>query len=510
MPGGTPMNPGHPPPLRNTVRPTDATRGLVDLAGRRPGRVGATVLFALLVVVYSTSIDIRATRSASITADEPFYLITTQSLLQDGNLDLRNQYRTRSYEVFFDHREGLWSQSVPLADGRLLSPHNVGISVLLLPGFAIDGLVGAQVQLVLIAALTWALAYVLALRLTGVTPWLVWLATALVAFSATGYIHSSEVYPEIPAGLVIVAVLLLTTGSEQPSVRRVAAVVVLLTMLPWLGTKYAPLAALLALYVLWRADARGRGMLLAGGGLSALAYGAFHIATYESLTPYNVNLVYAGDTAAGTLVRHVEFGDRVYRLWGLLIDRRFGVARWAPVLFLVLPGLLLLARGDARMRLVLGLIATQVLIAVFVAITMMGYWFPGRTLVTVFPLLPIPLVLVASRSPVAWRAALVVLGAYSLAVTAALALAGRSREVVIAVDPWEMDAAVFRVFDGMFPQYTAWTTETWLLTVAWLAAGGVALAAWLTLSGPDPPDPPSEPDQSDASASSPSAASVSR
>lgn len=136
----------------HAVPVTSASRRLAHRAAARPGPAGAAALFALLVVVYSTSIDIRATRSASITADEPFYLITTQSLLQDGNLDLRNQYRTRSYEVFFDHREGLWSQSVPLADGQVLSPHKVGTSVLLLPGFAIDGLVGAQVQLVLIAA----------------------------------------------------------------------------------------------------------------------------------------------------------------------------------------------------------------------------------------------------------------------------------------------------------------------------------------------------------------------
>ena len=334
-----------------------------------------------------------------------------------------------------------------------------------------------------------------------------------MALSATSYIYSSEVYPEIPAGLVLVGVLLLATGPERPSVRRVAALVVLLSTLPWLGAKCAPLAALLALYALWRAGPRGRAVRLAGGGVSALAYAAFHLATYESLTPYNVNVVYAGDSAAGALLRHVEFGDRVYRLWRLLIDRRFGVARWAPVLLLVLPGLLLLARGDARMRLVLGLVAVQVLAATFVAITMMGWWFPGRTLGTVFPLLPIPLVLVASRGSTAWRVALVVLGAYSLAVTAALALAGRSREVVIAVDPWEMDAVLFRVFDGLFPQYTAWTTETSLLTVAWLAAGGLALGAWVSLGGlhgPDAPNPPRAPDQSDAARSKPSAGSVSR
>ena len=168
------------------MRLNDATQRLVLLARARPGLTGAVALFGLLLLVYSASIDIRATRDASITADEPFYLVTTQSLLQDGDLDLRNQYAARSYESFFDHPDGLWTQSVPLADGRVLSPHNVGLSVLLLPGFAVDGLVGAQVQLVLTAALTWALAFVLALRFTGARPWLVWLATVAVALSATG------------------------------------------------------------------------------------------------------------------------------------------------------------------------------------------------------------------------------------------------------------------------------------------------------------------------------------
>ena len=72
----------------------------------------------------------------------------------------------------------------------------------------------------LIAALTWALAYVLALRLSGARPWLVWLATLAVALSATAYIYSSEVYPEIPAGLALVGALLVVTGRERLSPTR--------------------------------------------------------------------------------------------------------------------------------------------------------------------------------------------------------------------------------------------------------------------------------------------------
>ena len=140
--------------------------------------LAAAALFLLLAVAYSFSADIRATRGASISGDEPFYLLTTQSLLADGDFDLTNQYEQRSFESFFDHPDGLWYQSVPTPkNGQLLSPHNPGLSVLVIPGFALGGLTGAQVQLLVLGAATMALAFVLADRLTGrrvlswVVPW---------------------------------------------------------------------------------------------------------------------------------------------------------------------------------------------------------------------------------------------------------------------------------------------------------------------------------------------------
>ena len=92
----------------------------------------AVALFLLLSAAYAFSVDIRATRGASISGDEPFYLLTTQSLLYDGDLDLRNQYAAKSYKAFFDHPNDLWYQSAPTPDGRLLSPHNPGLSVLVI------------------------------------------------------------------------------------------------------------------------------------------------------------------------------------------------------------------------------------------------------------------------------------------------------------------------------------------------------------------------------------------
>ena len=161
----------------------------------------------MLVLAYAFSLGIRATNGASITGDEPFYLLTTQSLLEDGDLDLRNQYDARSYEAFFDHPGGLWKQSRPARDGRLLSPHNPGLSAFVVPGFALGGLAGAQAQLMLMAAATMALAFVLAARLTG-RRGVSWLAALGVGLSAVAFVHSTEIYPEIPAALALTLGLL--------------------------------------------------------------------------------------------------------------------------------------------------------------------------------------------------------------------------------------------------------------------------------------------------------------
>ena len=350
----------------------------------------AAALFLLLSAAYSFSVGLRASRGASISSDEPFYLITTQSLLQDGDLDLANQYESQSYRSFFDHPDGLWKQSAPLPDGRLLSPHNPGsVRCCWYPGFGLGGLMGAQVQLLVIAAGAMTMAFLLAERLTGRRR-LSWAATLGVGLAATPFIYSTEIFPEFPAALALLGCLLAATAGRKLTWLDGVVVVACLSALCWMGVKYVPLVALVAGYFLWRGDRRGRAVFLVLGAVSAAGYLWFHLAVYQGLTPYNVNVVYAGLNSVELVAEHVSLWDRVYRLWGLLVDRRFGIGRWAPVFLAVVPGLALLAAGDGRHRLVLGLVGIQVLVAAFAAITMMGWWFPGRILMTVLPLAVVP------------------------------------------------------------------------------------------------------------------------
>lgn len=435
----------------------------------------AVALFVLLSAAYVFSVDIRASRGASITGDEPFYLMTTQSILADGDLDLRNQYESKSYKAFFDHAEDLWYQSTPTPDGRVLSPHNPGLSVLVIPGFALGGLLGAQVQLLLMAAATMTLAFVLADRVVGRRA-ICWLAALGVGLTATAFVYSSEVYPEFPAALALAAALLIVIRRARPGWPDALWLAAALTVMCWLGSKYVALALPVAAYCLLKAERPGRIALLAVGSASGALFAGFHLHVFGGLTPYGVNVVYAEWNTVEIFGGHIGFSDRYYRLWGIFIDRRFGIGRWAPLLLLVIPALAIMATKAMEHRLVAALIIIQLLLATFVAITMMGWWFPGRTMLTVFPLFVVALALLVERVSAGAQAMLACLGLLTLTFTAALAHAGRVGEITIAVDPFDMAFVPFQAVAGLFPLHTWWTAETWQLTYLWLALLAVATA----------------------------------
>ena len=355
-------------------------------------------------------------------------------------------------------------------------PHNPGLSALALPGFAIGGLRGVQIQLMLLAAATMSLAFVLADRLTGQRA-ISWAVALGIGLTATAFIYATEIYPEFPAALALAAALLAATRQRQPGLTDALLLVAGLSLLCWLGTKYVPLAMLVSGYFLLKANRNGRIALVVAGGVSAAGFAWFHLQVFGSLTPYGVNVVYARWTTVEILGGHIEFGERFYRLWGLFIDRRFGIGRWAPLLLPVIPGLALLARGNMERRLTLGLILAQLLIATFVAITMMGWWFAGRTMLTVLPLFVIPLTLLVARLPAWGKAGIALLGVWTVAITAGLAQAGHAGEITIAVAPFDMAFPPFQAAARLFPLYTWWTAETWRLTVLWLAVAAASVLA---------------------------------
>ena len=154
-----------------------------------------------------------------------------------------------------------------MPDGPLLSPRNPGLSILVIPGFAFGGLAGTQIQLLILAAATMALAFVLADRLTGRRA-VSWIVTLGVGLTATAFIYSSGIYPEFPAALALVLSLLLVTRRHPFGIVDGLQLSALLSAMCWLGIKYAPLALLMSGYFILKGDRQGRIALVMAGVVS--------------------------------------------------------------------------------------------------------------------------------------------------------------------------------------------------------------------------------------------------
>lgn len=448
----------------------------------------AIMLGVALTIFYQLGVPLRATHGARVSADEPFYLLTTVSLLNDGDLDLTNDYALERYHAFYDHPDALWHQSKPTADGRLPSPHNLGLSLLIVPAYAVGGLDAVKAFLAMIGAATVAATAMLAYRFTGQT-WPSLISAALLGVSAPFFVYASQVYPEMPAALCLALALLVLT---QPSLgwRSALLLVVLLSSMAWLGSKYALVASIAGYFALLRFDNPGRAAFLGAGIISGIAYAGFHLATYGGLTPYGVNVVYFGQDTAGLLGAHFEFINRLYRLAGLWIDGEFGLIRWAPFLLLALPALPWLFRQTNGDKLALAaVLAGQIMVAAFLSITMRGWWFPGRMLIVVLPVLAVLVAVTLARlSTARWGYAITaLLGLYGLGITLALIAETAAERVVLIVDPFAMDWPPFRLIAGFFPVYTSYEPPTWVLTAAWAIAATVLVALSRSLFSPTKP-----------------------
>lgn len=423
-------------------------------------------MFVLVLVGGQAAVGMRASRTASVTGDEPFYLLTTQSLLSDGDLDLRDEYRNREYRKFWDGTVDLWKQMEPAPDGRLLAPHEPGLSIAAVPAYAVAGLRGVQRFLVVLWALAMAASAVLARR-WGAPAAAAGLAATVVGAGTPGVVYASQVYPEGPAALCVALALLgVTSRRSRPLVTSFA-----LVMLLWLGVKYAPMAAAVGTAWLWRHRHQRRAVLtfVVVGILSAAHYCWWHLGTFGGLTPYGTNVVWAGEGTAAVLDSHLQVEGRLYRLYGLFLDARFGLFRWLPVAVLALWGV---ARRTALPTV---LVVTAVATATFASITIMGWWFPGRLLVVALPAMVVLLAAGVSRLP---RAALA-LSAWSVAIAAATVWSARTGGIRLAVDPFSLGAPLPPAV--AFPDYRTFGARTIALSLLW--ATGLGLVGYATRRG---------------------------
>lgn len=440
---------------------------------RAPLPLAMTLVALIALGASAAGIGVRATTGAQTTADEPHYLLTALSIARDGDLDVRDEFAEEAYRPF--HEVALAPQARPLGDGRLVEPHDPLLPVLLAVPTAAGGWVLAKLVLCLVAAALAALTLWTAVRRFSVPVTPAACVVGLLAASVPLAAYGSQVYPEIVAALVVTAAVAALTG---PMLRGGPAVVTLAVIaLPWLSIKYAPVAAALLALAGWRllrADRR-RAALAVGAtvALGAVSYVALHHALYDGITPYAAGSHFV-DGQLTVVGADPDYLGRGRRLVGLLVDRGFGIAAWQPAWLIAVPALAALAarrpRGSAALALPL---AAGWFVATFVALTMQGWWFPGRQIVVVLPLAALAIAWWA-RAGGRRLAAVLCLGAVGVVAQAWIVVEGLTGRITWVVTLQETANPLYRAWSAALPDHLRTDASTWALHWLWAA---LALAA---------------------------------
>lgn len=433
---------------------------------RLEGPLARRALLPCMLAVYGLAAW-RVQGQVGPEGDEPHYLMVADSLLRDGDVSLEQDYAARRYEAFYRKGELSAHYRVRGKHGEIYSLHAVGLSLLLVPAYALGGYAGASFFMALLLGL-------LVHQLRGlVDAWLGQPSPAgavawLVGLSPPLLHYAGLIFTEVPAALLLTVALRLADAPARLRGLRLLGLVGAIAFLPWLNVRYAALAALALLYALgMRPAPRVSALLAASGALSGLALAVYHRALYGFFDPRRV---YGGQPELA--VSQLPEG-----LAGLLFDQEFGLLVYAPVLVLAAPGLVLLWRSRPRAGLVaLALVVSVLLVSGSWHMWRGGWNPPARFLVPIVPVLAVGLAS-CLRHGVGPAAAL--LAGWSLWA----GIAGASEPRLVHRDR-DGTAPLYRAYSGaeewtrLLPGYVLADPDRHRLAAVWcLALGAAALAA---------------------------------
>jgi hypothetical protein len=287
----------------------------VGLAGGREvvWSANRAALIAAIVFAFVIPTQIRT----PIDGDEPFYLLMTESLVKDHDLDLANQYADLAHSA--TGRTNLKPQIGDTSGprGEQYSRLEPFLSLLLVPGYAAARLPGAL--------LTMALFAVLLVRSTirlfedeGIESATVRALFPLLAFAPPIVFYAARIWPEVPGAFFFVEAL---RGVRN---RRPQRWVPALIGLSLLKVRFVLIAIAPVVAVLWRHR-------------STLSRRRIGIALAILALPMIVGFVITGSILSGHAASELlpsPIAQYVRGLFGLLLDGWGGIVFQAPIYLL--------------------------------------------------------------------------------------------------------------------------------------------------------------------------------
>ncbi|MFW6143684.1 MAG: hypothetical protein ACOC4Z_02065 [Patescibacteria group bacterium] len=302
-----------------------------------------SVYLAVLTFLILAAISFHITEPGGVAGgDEAEYLAVAYSIVNDRDIDLKNQadifelhpkhqketylkkFQTQEEHTFFPSTYIV--NAIPQKN-KLLPYHPLGLSLLITPGMALSGIWGARLTIILCAALLASILYKLTKSL---------FLTTILIFSPPLLYFSLLVFSEIPAALLLTYSYLNLTRKTNKKKNKIGTALAL-SFLPWLHPKYTLLSIIALIYLYTSKKVKWFHQILIALTSSTLTLIIFYTTVYK-------------DPLAWTATGHPGFINPLKGAAGLLFDRTHGLVTNAPLYLLTIIAFIKKAKYPNQVR----------------------------------------------------------------------------------------------------------------------------------------------------------------
>jgi hypothetical protein len=327
------------------------------------------LLFLAALILYNAGSVLLTSSGQTFAGDEPHYLLISHSLLEDGDIDLSNNYENRDYQDIMLAQVRIDPHLAPGTKSRY-SFHSPGTSFLLLPFYALASLFKGKLLVFFIRLGMSVFGALLGIQVFLFTnqEWKneklalgIWF---LYSFSSPVFFYSLHVYPEIFIALFSLTAFRLLRFSSSLSRTRLLFLGFLISCFIWFhAIKYIFIMVPLFIYAVWTLFKKhkvGWNLLYFFIFPSILTsfyflfqytfYGSLSLASISwrgAMTPQE-SLAYFKSIATG-----IPFRYRWETLAGYFFDQKDGLLLYAPFYFFAFLGCVEIARRNVRFLLLL-------------------------------------------------------------------------------------------------------------------------------------------------------------
>ncbi len=315
-------------------------------------------LFLAAFIIYHLCALSYVSKGFAYSGDEPYYLLTTHSLYQDGDINLAKNYTDFDYfhfypkELYPNLRLRAYARFGKKGTDYVWPINQPGVSVLVLPYYWLSQKFQGRtlIYLLKISLSIWAVLLGLQIFLFAQEHWknekaslLLWF---LYSFSAPIVFYAIHLYPEVPIALFSLYVFRKVRSDRSLSLGHCIFLGFLLALFPWFGLKYNmvlwPLIAVTIYFLFVNHKARWKILAFLAFPVASVVLFAFYTkalyGTFYPMAIYEGVLTAERMEAFREMVKNIPVMLRIDSFFDYFFDQRDGLLLYSPAYFFIFLG----------------------------------------------------------------------------------------------------------------------------------------------------------------------------